>query len=254
MSKLVSALSIVALVGCGDSGGDPTATVLNLIPYTAVQGSLDVEVTADMPSGVKRVELYAGLEPEPIATAKEAPYQLTFDTTLVRDGLTNVAVTVVGNDGKAHHSDIIPVIVLNTGEAAVIHDDDTGVLQIPAVIAGETDLRHYWETPTGIKQILAMVKWVPQEGQIDWDLELAIGQGICPHRGQQYGERDHSLTSPTVLTVSATEVAAAAEFFPETPASYDPLTELYFLHLSTLNLEEHLSEAVPYSIEVFLLR
>jgi hypothetical protein len=257
MSKLVSvlcALSLVTLIGCGDSGGDPTATVLNLIPYNAVSGSLEVEVDADMPSGVKRVELFAGLEAEPMAVAKEAPYKLSWDTTAIRDGLTNVAVTVIGNDGESHHSDILPVIVLNLGERGAFIDGDAGVMQIGSDPAGDYHMPHHWEMPSGVKQMMALVKWVGQDGQAAWDMEIALGQGVCPHRGKQYGERAHSTETPTVNIIGADQLLPAADFLPETPAVYDAATELYFAHVAALNPAEHLTEGLPYSLEIYLLR
>lgn len=257
MSKLVSilsALSLIALVGCGESGGDPTATVLSLIPYNSVQGSLEVAVDADMPSGVKRVELYAGLDPVPVAKIKEAPYNFNWDTTGVPDGLTNVAITVVGTDGDVHHSDIIPVVVLNLGETATMLDGDAGVMAIGADAGGDYHMPHHWEMPSGIKRVLSVVKWVAQDGQSAWDMEIALGMGVCPHRGQEYGERTHSLETPVINAIGADQLMPAGDFFPETPTPYDAATQLYFMHLAALNPADHLNQDLPYSLEIYLLR
>jgi hypothetical protein len=262
LGTMTAAAMILCLGACGDiEGGEPTAGVANLMAYSAVTGTVPFEVTADMPAGVKKVELLVAGFAEPVAVAKKKPYTLNWDTTNTPDGLYNTAVRVVANDGKAESSSVMPLVVLNHGVTADVFDyeENAGyVLEIPADYDGtqEVDAPHHWLNPAGVKTIIAVGGWLQPEGQAPWKIGVSIGKGVCPHRGVQYGDESYSDASPAVLTLNASDENASWTTFPETLDPNDSATQWYFVHLRPDydNRELHLGQSVPYWLKIYLLQ
>lgn len=261
--KALSTVAVMALAlgACGEEGGKAVAGFMNLAAYSAVSGTVSVEVGANMPAGVKKVELLVSGVDEPVAVSRKAPYTLSWDTTTAADGIRDVVVRVVSNEGAVKTSEFTKVVVLNHGLEADVFDFDENegrVLEIPSDYNGtqEVDAPHHWLNPAGVKTVIAVGGWQQPEDQAPWEVGVTIGKGICPHRGVQYGDEVYSETSPAVLALDASDVDAAWTTFPETTDPNDAATGWYFIHLRPEedNRLEHLGQSVPYWIRIYLLQ
>jgi hypothetical protein len=117
----------------------------------------------------------------------------------------------------------------------------------------EVDELHHWNNPAGIRTIIGVLNWVTPEGGLPWDLGLATGMGVCPHRGTPMGPEPSATAAPLILTVKSTDVDPAMTEFPATPANPDPLVDQYFMHVRPNNPGDHRGESVGYRVDVYLL-
>jgi hypothetical protein len=82
---------------------------------------------------------------------------------------------------------------------------------VPPNGAGESHQRHPYDLPAGTAGIVAVVKWADTAWS---DVEIAVGIGLCPHRGRKL-ESAHSSNGVAALhhAVQADEALAEDKWF-----------------------------------------
>lgn len=267
LDRLFNLVLCVGLIGCfggscaddtsDNSANQPLSTAKgqiwldNVEAYGALSQTVKLAALVGVQEDIKFVELYASCSETPVAVSNEQPYMFVWDTTQCLDGLNELRARATFVSGKTLTSAAVPVIVMNHGQEANL-DASTGSIKVVGTDEHAWHKRHYWMTPAGVAKILAIVFWEEQESEEPWRIELRTGQGICPHRGKQYGDPALSEVSPTVLNVTANELNPPLDTFPETPANPDPATEIYFLHVAPINVALHEGETLSYQVKVFL--
>lgn len=215
---------------------DPTISMDNLEQYTAMVGTMSIEVTAEDAEGVARVDLLIG--EEIVATSEEAPYTISWDTTATDDGLVEVFARVTDTAGKTADTDVVPVVVINNGEVPTFDEGNTGEMVIPedwdATV--DTHVKHHWGSEIDYSHILAVFLSEPEDGQSDWEITIDLGTGYCPHSGESLATSDAITDVPAV--------------FDAEPDGGFPAATMFFVHMGG-NPEEHIGETLPYEIRLF---
>jgi hypothetical protein len=267
MKMFRSTLMIVGLLAgaaaCGDGtlnpdfDGTSRVSIDNLAVWTVVSGTVEVQATPMMEYNAAKIELLRGTDGVVVASAKAEPFKLNWDTTLTLDGVESVWVRATDKADNMVESPLVKIVVLNQGLVApFVSEENSGEVVIPSTYDGtqEVDVLQHWNNPTGVHSIVAVLNFVPGDTQVAWDVGLSVGRGICPHRGKQYGPEIAALEGPMVLKVSSTELSPPVDEFLATGPVPDPLVDQYFVHLRPNNPGEHVGEALPYRVDVFLLQ
>ena len=215
---------------------DPTISMDNLEHYTAMIGTMSIEVTAEDVEGVAQVDLLIG--EDIVATSEEAPYTLSWDTTSTDDGLVEVFARVTDTAGKTADTDVVPVVVINNGEVPTFDEGSTGEIVVPEdwTAATDTDIKHHWGSTVDYTHILAVFISEPEDGQEDWELIMDIGTGYCPHSGESLIQSETMTDNPFI--------------FDAEPADGFPAAAMFFVHMA-VNAEDHIGETLPYEIRLF---
>jgi hypothetical protein len=268
MKMFHSALLLVGLTvgafACGDDNstnpnfdGTSRVGIDNLTVWTVLSGTVEVQTSPMMELKTAKVELFRSSDGEMVATADAEPFKLSWDTTQTADGIETVWARATDKSGRFVEGSMLKVVVLNRGLVApLVSGENTGEVVIPSSYTGtqEVDVLQHWNNPTGVHTILAILNFTTPAGQVNWDIGLSVGRGICPHRGRQYGDEVAALTGPITVQVSSTELSPPVDEFLATGPVPDPLVDQYFVHLRPNNAGEHVGEALPYRVDVFLLQ
>jgi hypothetical protein len=205
--EVVSSADVLVIV-------DRTAPTLALpqlaLPYVFAG---TVQLTADAFDDNELAEVRLLVNGDLEATATTTPYTLPWDTTVLEDGpftITVEAEDVAGNVASL----AVPVMVVNDGTLVVLDEGATARFFVPTNYSEvDIDKKAHWTMPAGITRILAALQWDRPE----WQLDLAVGTGYCPHSGEVLGDRVADVGGQ--LTVDLTPEGTA---FGE---------EMHFIHL-----------------------
>jgi hypothetical protein len=209
----------------------------SMTPYAAVQGEVAVDVALSRVEVVRKVELLVG---DSVAAVSEtAPFALAWDSTGTGDGLVQVSVRATDEFGRVTESDQLPLVILNRGAMMELIQGDTGTMVIPANFDGsqETHVKHHWMASRAYPRALGIFLWEPPQEGPDWEIELRMGIGTCPHNGMAFDPGPQSAGGATVIEV--------------TPPYGLPRDTSLFIHAGAMNAHEHVGESLSYSVRVF---
>ncbi|MBN1945592.1 MAG: hypothetical protein JW797_07935 [Bradymonadales bacterium] len=199
----------------------------------------EIPVDASDEAGLAEVRLLVGGEVEDVLT--ESPFTFTFDTTGLEDGALDLAVEAEDKAGNSSGAELTGMVV-NEGIEPEYLEDNIFTWTIPGnwrVV--DFHRRLHFTMPSGITRVMAVIQWDRPE----WDLELAIGTGICPHQGVRYAY-DEAFGGQLIVTHTAEELSL----------SEYPQGETWFLHLAPgteLNTTEALDANMLESTDVAMM-
>lgn len=239
---------ILVLLGCNneartgapgsESVAPPAATGALRFGFKDLR-ALDVlsgpsKLTAVGPAASEKLELLADGKPVAVLGADRTA---SLDTTKLPDGLCTVALAATRGGGRTVLAST-QVIVLNQGAEAFFKNGSSGKVSVPPT--GERPhqhLRYHFDLGEGVKRVLAVLTWEGGEG---FDLELALGQGTCPHHGTARATRTGRSSPVTVLHAAPEGQTLAAG--------------QWFAHVDLKNASEVAGKEAPFSVKAFLLR
>lgn len=228
---LVLALTLTAVTSCkqvSDTGSRAEApgvtgpSFQNLKELDVVSGNYTVKLT-----GSGKV-LAGGAE---VGTASKAPYAVSWDTSKSPDGIVEVELKAGAQTIKRR------VVVLNSGGEVFFKNGSSGKIVVPPTGYEHQHLRYHFDMTDGTKRVVAVLSFDDKPG---FDLELALGHGMCPHHGKQV-VGVHSTSSPIVAhyTVPAGETVTKGQ---------------WFAHVRLMNADKVLGKETAFSIKAFVLK
>jgi hypothetical protein len=185
---------------------------------------------------------------------------LSLDTSGLADGLYWLCVEAVDQAGNQTLSAEVPVVVVNNGVVAEVDYVPQAMVAVPTDWqTTDYHTRGMIESEPDVTRLLAWLVW---DGSAGWDLEFAVGQGICPHRGIKYVDAE-SDSGEIIIDLPRSELPAEAESrLPDEeqgrdvfPHNDDILTfGSFFGHVAPLSPAEHVSESLPIEIHFVMFR
>lgn len=243
-SVLIAAATIlVVLAGCSrnehapmPAGSETTsqpqaptasASFQGLRAFDVVSGKVPIKVTAA--DGRSKLDLV--IDGKVVASREKAPYEFSLDTSRMTDGLAKIALS----SGQGILAEL-PLVVVNQGSEVFFKNGSGGKVTVPPTGYQHQHLRYHWDNKDGVKKILTILQWDKQ----GFDLELALGQGTCPHHGTKVADR-RSTSSP---------IALVYEPPPDKPIS----SGQWFAHVRLMNPDQVVGQETSFSIKAFLFR
>lgn len=141
-------------------------------------------------------------------------------------GIYTVTLTVF-DDGGASAQSTCDVEV--QGTAVETDEGNDGTITI--VWGLDNDKKHHWDMPDEMTRVVATLSWTEE----NWNLEFSTGTGECPHNGE--------------ALASATSSDGYIIVQYDAPTGYLE-TGQWFVHIKTLNEDEHMAETCDYEITV----
>jgi hypothetical protein len=134
------------------------------------------------------------------------------------------------------------VLLLNVGEAAefigtIFEDDGTGTMEIPDPVEGDNHLKHHWTMPGGVSKVMGVLTWE----NAAFDMEAALGIGICPHR-----------TPDPDSVVRFTSESGSPLVFELPCDGCDFSADQWFVHVGALNEADLAGQSCNYAVKVYL--
>jgi hypothetical protein len=155
-----------------------------------------------------------------------------WDTTSVPDGTARLELRQGGRVVER-----VDVIVLNQGSEVFFKNGSGGEVVVPPTGYQHQHMRYHWELGEGVRRVLAVLSWDRPGG---FDLELAVGMGVCPHHGKKLAAA-RSTTSPLEVLYTA-------------PAGETVQRGQWFAHVALMNPGRVLGKRTSFSIKAFQLR
>jgi hypothetical protein len=248
MTQRLLSVTIVALLGCNEARtgapGSEGAAAQGATASALRFGFKDLR-TLDVVSGPHRITVEGPASPEPLELLADgkpvAPLgtgrTASLDTTKLPDGLVTVALAASRGGGRTVLAST-QVVVLNRGAEAFFKNGSGGKVSVPPT--GERPhqhLRYHFDLQDGVKRVLAVLTWEGGEG---FDMELALGQGTCPHHGTARATRTGRSSPVSVLHAAPEGQTLAAG--------------QWFAHVDLKNAAEVAGKEAPFSVKAFLLR
>lgn len=206
--------------------GSSAPAFKNLRELDVVSGKLAVELE---PRGTTRQALL--VNGAPVGSTAAAPQAtITWDTTTSPDGI--VAVEARAGEARSGRK----VVVLNKGSEVFFKNGSSGKVVVPPGGYETQHLRYHWDIGAEVRRIVAVLTW----DKPDFDLELAIGWGMCPRHGKQVGSA-HGSVSPVIVHYTI-------------PKGQDAQQGQWFAHVRLLNHEKVLGRETAFTVKAFQLR
>jgi hypothetical protein len=203
------------------AGASSAAGFQNLKELDVISGNYTVKLTA---SGKL---LAGGVE---VGRAAKAPYAVSWDTTKAPDGVVEVELKAGTSTSKRR------VVVLNNGAEVFFKNGSSGKIDVPPTGFEHKHMRYHFDMTDGVKRVVAVLNW----DNPDFDLELSLGRGTCPHHGKQVaGVR--STRSPIVVHYTV-------------PAGEDAPKGQWFAHVRLMNPDKVLSKKTSFAVKAFVLK
>ncbi len=218
----------------------PTIEFSDLQLYQGVKRNQEVTVTVTDDVAVSKVELFVNSNPDPVAASYSEPFTLTWVTDAYFNGIASIRAVATDGSGKQGETERLPVVIINGGLEATLVEGNAGFLSIPEDYDGtqEVDVKHHWNNPENVWRIMGLLAFWPPTREADWDLELTMGTGYCPHSGMAYPE--------SLIIDSQSPMWVDVSFLDEMPTGQN------FIHISPLNAVEHKGEYLTLVLRVFL--
>ena len=219
----------------------PPVVVLGdyLARYDVVVGARAVEMLATDDVAVARAELL--IDGAVVAESTQEPFTLDWDTTAVADGVRSVQVAAYDAAGNRGESDVVPVFVVNAGQAVAFDEapELVGFLQADFVVPAnwttqEIDLKWHWTMPAGITRVLAVMIF---DASVGFEFNYSVGTGWCPHSGVKQAELTES---DGEILVDHAPGAALAE-------------GQWFVHVGSTNAADMKGKTASFRVRVVLL-
>jgi hypothetical protein len=236
-----------------DNTAPAVAFAESLPRFSVLAGEASLELDIDEPH-VARVRVLAG---ETEIHASDGPLtSVTWDTSVTDDGIHFLGLEVTDVAGRTATVSEHLVIVANNGEERPAVD---AVATIPEnYLEVDYHVRASFTGAEGVREIIAWMTWDPTGS---WAFELAVGQGLCPHRGVEY-LAETSDQGEIVITLAREELAPwivprlpvedqDSDVFPY---NGDPLTfGAFFGHVDPLDPAAHVGSSMPVTLGMVLL-
>jgi len=228
--------------------------------------TLDVEIDE---AHVADVKLLDQESEEVLAQADTAVGSLSWDSTQQEDDLYRLALEVTDEAGNVGRVDGFPIVVAYNGQ-------DCPVQWIPPTEVPEGESKKWTHVPsnwmTGVEfhtRVMAnnipgvrkVITWLTWDGDEDWLLEFAMGQGFCPHRGISY-LKEESRSGEIILEIARDELPddivmqfpAAAQDDDTFPHNGDPASfGSFFGHIAPMDPADHVNERIPIDSHIVFL-
>ncbi|MCG2825756.1 MAG: PKD domain-containing protein [Thermoplasmatales archaeon] len=143
-------------------------------------------------------------------------------------GIYTVTLTVLDNEGGTGE-DTCQIEV--KGTSIETNEGNTGEIRI--IPGADNDEKHHWDMPDNVIRVVATLSWDEE----DWNLEYSVGTGECPHEGETM-TFETSDSGYIIIQYDAVE-----GFLHE---------EQWFVHIKTINEDEHKLDTCDYEITVTL--
>jgi hypothetical protein len=223
-----------------------------------VRGTDGVPLTIDEPhlASVRASDQFGEIYNGPI---EGTPAMLPWDTTTAEDRIHYMALEATDEAGHTARIDNFPLIVANYGDEFTVTYDPAAELYIPTDYATvEFHTRATVDTHAGVKRLIAWITWDATES---WNIQFAIGEGLCPHRGITFldGESD---TGEIILELDRSELPSyiVSRFDTEWrslstfPTNSDPLTYgTFFGHATPTEPADHVDQTLPIEVHYVLI-
>ncbi len=171
---------------------DPPEVVLNLEAWTAMQGSMELDLEWTDNSAVTMIEVV--LDNEVVGEVKLKGNVL--DTTVFEPGYHKLALRAYDEAGNTTLTEGVPIMAAGPGEFLEFTDGwKTPTLpgwagfeiNVPPGATSIYDEKAHVQMPSGIKSVKAYMRWT---SDVSWDMGLDIGTGNCPDSGKKLAMAD----------------------------------------------------------------
>ena len=186
--------------------------------------------------------------------------ELTWDTTAVSDQVHEVYLEITDLANNSSSTTEIPVIVANNGEEVTFEYIPAAAVEIPDPFNPYAEFHTRTMAYMDDTAVARVIVWLTWDASNEWPLELAVGQGFCPHRGIEYIAEESEdgeiyidlartdLSSSTISTIQG-QMPSHPTDATSFPYNGDPATlGAFFGHIAPLEPEEHEGETM--AIEV----
>ena len=192
----------------------PTAS-LDIEHLAVLEGQVDVPVTVEE-ENIAAVRLMIG--DTEVASVTTLDGDFPWDTTTTASGLHSIRLVVEDAAGRTVETSEEQVILINNGYH--LTDEDLNYDPGPWVVAAEhTRIEAFMGiSGTDPDNIIRVIMWLTWDGSLGWNLDYAMGQGFCPHRGIQY-HHEESDTGELLMDVTWSELESV---FRNAGSAQDP--------------------------------
>lgn len=249
-----------------DSASDPiSVTVDNTLPVASIGlNRLDIlEGQATVPLNIIETNLSTIRllnQDGELVSVSGTTAELTWDTTAVSDQVHAIYLEITDQANNTSSTTEIPVIVMNNGEEVTFEYIPAAAVEIPDPFNPYAEFHTRTMAYMDDQSVTRVIVWLTWDASNEWPLELAVGQGFCPHRGIEYyaeesseGEIYIDLARTDLTSASVTSIQGQMPSHPTDstvfPYNGDPATlGAFFGHIAPLEPEEH--EGQTMAIEV----
>jgi len=189
----------------------------------------------------------------------EALDEFAWDTAGAPDGIHSLKMELTDRVGHSIEVDGPTVVVVNQGQEAAVTYSPGAELTIPE---NWQNVEHHVRTSTasqpGIKRIISWITWDAAE---EWNIEYAVGQGLCPHRGIRY-QAIESTSGEILIDLARADLdPGIVTSLPEAdqnsyvfPHNNDPRTfGAFFGHVAVVDPAEHVNQSLPIEVHYVFL-
>lgn len=180
-----------------------------------------------------------------------------WDTTAADDGVHELVLEVEDVAGRIATA-TLAVVVVNHGEEFQVTYLPADELYIPEDYqTTEHHVRVSIDSQPGVDRILSWIRWDPHAA---WNIEYAVGQGLCPHNGIRYtaassseGEILIDLSRQDLEDEVIAQLPADERDGTLFPYNDDPRTfGAFFGHVAALDPADHVGETLPFEVHFIL--
>ena len=261
--------------GQSGTGGPVTITIDNTAPRVWFESerlqivfgkvTLTLAVEEEHVAGVRLLDSETG---DVYVTVEGPATELTWDSAEIRDDLYRLTAEVTDLAGNVGRARDFPIVVAYFGAEANLDwyppaapepGESPQFAYVPANYASvEFHTRFTAAAVPGVRKLLVWATW---DSKQDWLLEVAMGQGICPHQGIKYLSEE-SRSGEIVLELDRADVPPEiVERYPRAdqdsatfPKNDDPRTfGLLFGHVAPMDPADHVEERLPVDGHMVLL-
>lgn len=187
----------------------------------------DTVVTVTAAEDISVAKLSLSLDGTEVLTGSNV--SLTYDIAVANldNGAHTLSAIATDSSGATYSTEMF-AFLLAKGSQEVVYD--SGELKIPMTYTpnAEVDVKAPWTMPANQHKIIALNVW---QGN-DWDIEYAIGTGICPHSGESLA--------------SAQNMSGMIEVSYENSEPLDAVD--WFAHIKPMNAAEHRGDSLSYCL------
>jgi len=247
---------MMSLGGCAQDSEAP-GVVLDTARFSVVSDEVVLTGRVEDPH-VKTVTLWNEDGDLMEQDADEGEFEIHWSTSAVDDGIQLLQVSATDKAGNVGESDLVPVVVANSGVEKEVTYDPRAEVFIPTNY--QSVEYHTRGMVNSLPRMTRIVTWLTWDPTDEWHLELATGQGLCPHRGIAYtsvegqdGELFIDLAREDLDAAIVAQLPAANQDLSIFPYNNDVATfGSVFSHVAPLDPADHVGQRLPIDIHVVL--